>query len=613
MPRTTRDDRVRPLLWLLPLVIFFLVAILCLKYLDDRLAADHRNGAASQAARTGALLENALGHRVSLLHTLDLLLAKASNAAEARARFATFGEELANIAPDVIAVYHLDASGAVRDVYPPDGRDGELVGDNHLLLSEHGEALLQSRRSGSAASTGLVPLRPDTLGLMIYEPILREGRAVGYVASAIAYAELLRSALGASSGEGFGYRITDSAGTVLGVSSQYPKRVAGFESREIALPGGHSWKLDVAVKPFEPRIARVLMWSVGLILLFIVFLLVVREDARAERIAMHSFSLELLSRNLLDANVRLEERAQQIEEANQAKSRFLANVSHELRTPLNAILGYNSLAMSGLYGDVAPSLHSAHTRIQAAADHLLGLVNDVLDLSKIEVGRMEVTLAQVDLEALLNNVLTVVEPIADAKGVRIDLVVARDLPVVTTDPRHLRQVVLNLASNAIKFTERGSVTMVARRGDGLESDSIRIDVEDTGIGIADEDLGRIFDEFEQVRPEGRGDSQHRGTGLGLTISRRLARLLGGDVIASSNIGSGSRFTVLLPIRPPLSGRPLGPTELAVEDVIRAGPSTEEERPIVVEADGTIPAEQARPVAPSDPLDDRPPDSPRRGR
>jgi signal transduction histidine kinase len=258
--------------------------------------------------------------------------------------------------------------------------------------------------------------------------------------------------------------------------------------------------------------------------------------------------------------VRLEERAQQVNEANMAKSRFLANVSHELRTPLNAIVGYNALALSGLYGEVPPELRSAHDRIRTAADHLLHVLNDVLDLSKIEVGRMEVDARDVALEPLLEGVLSIVEPVAEAKDVRLDLVVARNLPSLVTDPRHVRQILMNLLTNAIKFTERGSVTIVATRGEGARSEMVSLAIEDTGIGIARSDLGRIFDEFEQVRPGGRGDSIVRGTGLGLAVSRKLARLLGGDVDVTSQVGTGSRFTLWLPLKS-ISRRATTPPEV----------------------------------------------------
>jgi signal transduction histidine kinase len=187
-----------------------------------------------------------------------------------------------------------------------------------------------------------------------------------------------------------------------------------------------------------------------------------------------------------------------------------------------------------------------HDRIAAAADHLLGLVNDVLDLSKIEVGRMAVDPQPVNLGAVVDAVATVIEPMATAKRLHVDVVVARDVPELRSDPGHVRQILLNLVANAVKFTDRGTITIVARRQDADLGDGVVVIVEDTGIGIAREDQDRIFQEFEQVRPSGRGDSLERGTGLGLAIARKLARLLGGDVQVRSAPGAGSRFILSLP-------------------------------------------------------------------
>jgi signal transduction histidine kinase len=308
--------------------------------------------------------------------------------------------------------------------------------------------------------------------------------------------------------------------------------------------------VEVAIPRLQPLVARLVNWLVGSLLLVLVVLLVVREKAQSERFAERTTELEILSRDLLDANVRLEERAQQIAEANRAKSRFLANVSHELRTPLNAIVGYNSLARDGVYGELPAQLGGVHDRIAAAADHLIGLVNDVLDLSKIEVGRMAVEPQPVNIGALVDAVATVIEPMANAKRLHVDVVIARDVPEIQTDPSHLRQILLNLTSNAVKFTERGTITIVARRRPPEVGDGIVVTVEDTGIGIAPGDQERIFQEFEQVRPSGRGDSLERGTGLGLAIARKLARLLGGDVQVQSVPGSGSRFLLTLPLLSP---------------------------------------------------------------
>lgn len=540
--------RARPALWRMPLLAFLATGVVCLKYLDGRLGSDYRRSAADLAVQSAALIESAVAHHAASVHELRLLIADARRPAEQRSRFDVFAGAFAESNPAVVRVYRLDERGGVVDASPRDTSANGLASENHLVMAETAEAITRARQSESPAASGVIVLHRDTLGFIIYDPVTVQGRLQGYVGAAVAYAPLLRSLLTPRVQGRFGYRVTDSAGRVLAVSPHYPARIAEFATAQVLLPGSGSWRLDVPVGVFQPRAARVVLWIVGVVLLVIVFLLVLREDARAERIAMHSFNLELLSRDLLDANVRLEDRAQQVADANTAKSRFLANVSHELRTPLNAIVGYNALALSGLYGEISAELRAAHERIRTAAEHLLRVVNDVLDLSKIEVGRMEVDLHAVSIEPLLEEVVSMVEPVAEAKDVRIDFVVARDLPQVVTDPRHVRQIVLNLATNAIKFTERGWVTIVAKCSDSKPG-RISIAVEDTGIGIAAADLDRIFEEFEQVRPGGRGDSIVRGTGLGLAISRKLARLLGGDIGVESQVGAGSRFTLTLPIAP----------------------------------------------------------------
>ena len=565
--------RRRPLLWRLPLVAFLLGGLVCLKYLDGRLSGDYRRSAGDLAVQADALIETAVANQAASLHALEQMIAAAPSPAERRARLSSFGRTMLASRPEMLRVMRLDEAGNVREALPAHSASDDVARENHFLVAETRSALDRARETLAPAVTGVLVLRHDTLGFVIYDPVIVRGRPAGYVGLSIAYAPLLRTLLTPRVQGRFGYRITDSAGRVLAVSPRYADRLSGFATQRVMLPGGMHWQLDVPIGVFQPRAARLVMWIVGFVGLFVVSLLVLREDARAERIAMHSFNLELLSRDLLDANVRLEERAQQVNEANKAKSRFLANVSHELRTPLNAIVGYNALALSGLYGEVTPELRGAHDRIRTAADHLLRVLNDVLDLSKIEVGRMAVDTREVALEPLLERVVSIVEPVAEAKDVRLDLVVARDLPSLVTDARHVRQILLNLVTNAIKFTERGSVTIVATRGEGAKSNMIATAIEDTGIGIARSDLGRIFDEFEQVRPDGRGDSIVRGTGLGLTVSRKLARLLGGDVDVTSRVGTGSRFTLWLPIESipsrtttPPEGIELGATRAEARDV-----------------------------------------------
>jgi signal transduction histidine kinase len=540
--------RGQPLVWRLPLVGFLIAGVVCLKYLDGRLSSDYRRSAAELAVQADALIETAVANHAASLHALDLLITTARSADEELSRLSVFGTAIEQSSPDVLRIMRLDDQGNVREALPVATSENDVARENHLLVAETREALNRARDTRKPATSGVLVLRNDTLGFMIYDPLIVRDRIIGYAGASVAYAPLLRAVLTPRLQGRFGYRIADSAGRVLAVSPRYPARVTEFASQRVSLPGGGHWQIDVPVGVFQPRAARFVMWIVGLVSLFIVTLLVLREDARAERIASHSFNLELLSRDLLDANVRLEERAQQVTEANKAKSRFLANVSHELRTPLNAIVGYNALALSGLYGEVTPDLRGAHDRIRTAADHLIRVVNDVLDLSKIEVGRMAIDSRPVALEPLLEEVLAIVEPVAEAKDVRLDIVVARDIPTIVTDTRHVRQILMNLMTNAIKFTERGSVTVVAKLAEKDRANMVSIAIEDTGIGIARVDLHRIFDEFEQVRPSARGDSIARGTGLGLAVSQKLARILGGEVTVDSRLGSGSRFTLFLPVR-----------------------------------------------------------------
>ncbi|MFL5574736.1 MAG: ATP-binding protein [Gemmatimonadaceae bacterium] len=560
LPGAPSSPQVRPLVWRLPLVVLVVVSLAGLVQLDRVLRREYRAGAIAQAAQADALLESALQQRLAAVHNLAVLVAGTRRVDDAVARFAVVAPEVRSTVPDAARLYLLDAKGAVRAVDPPSPSASAPRGTPTATLppdsrSPAEQAALQRARETHLAAVG----GADSLsggngpGVLVVDPVLRGDRVAGFVAAVLPYQRTLGGALAASLDGPFAYRILDDAGRLIGSGGEYPASTGHVERREVTLPGGRHWTLVVGVPRFQPVAPRILTWAVGLLLILLVIFLVLREENRAERFAQHSLNLELLSRDLLDANLRLEERAQQVAEANRAKSRFLANVSHELRTPLNAIVGYNGLTLEGLYGDVTPPLRQAHERIRTAAEHLLGVVDDVLDLSKIEVGRMHVDEQTTDVAALLDSVVTVVEPIATAKGVRVDVVVGRDVPRIVTDPRHVRQILLNLASNAIKFTERGSVSLVARRAAAPGGDGVSITVHDTGIGIAERDLERIFEEFEQVRPSARGDSLQRGTGLGLAIARKLARLLGGDVSATSRPGEGSHFTLTLPAEPPRTG------------------------------------------------------------
>ncbi len=230
------------------------------------------------------------------------------------------------------------------------------------------------------------------------------------------------------------------------------------------------------------------------------------------------------------------------EAANQAKSRFLANMSHELRTPLNAIIGFTRLVQRRSQ-DVLPQKQLDNLdKVLISADHLLGLINDVLDLSKIEAGRTEVQPVSFALAPLVDACLQQVRPLVRTDKVRLVKQIQPDLPMMFSDQDKLRQILINLLSNAAKFTEKGSITVSASR----ENDTLVLAVADTGIGIPQDALERIFEAFQQVDTS--TTRRYGGTGLGLSISRQLAQLLGGDITVESEIGSGSVFTVTLPIQ-----------------------------------------------------------------
>jgi signal transduction histidine kinase len=541
-----RDPVLRPLTWRLPLVAFLITGLVGLVFIDRLLTREYREQGVTQGVQAQALLERHLDHRVALLNGVTSLIETSGTDDVNEERVARFTRRVFNDLADVRAVAYCDARGVVRATFPRGGWGRLRPGSNLRDSVDIASALDEARFTRGAAVTRTMQVAPGERGVVLVEPALRDGRLVGYTAAAISYRALFGDALGGRLLGRFAYQIRDDSLRVIARSPAFPTAYAAIERREVRLPGSHRWAVDVAIPRLQPLVPRLLNWLVGSLLLLVVVLLVVREEAQSRRFAERTEELELLSRDLLDANVRLEERSQQIAEANRAKSRFLANVSHELRTPLNAIVGYNSLARDGVYGELSAPLRGVQDRIAAAADHLLGLVNDVLDLSKIEVGRMAVEPQSVNLGSLVDAVATVIEPMANAKRLHVDVLVARDLPELRTDPGHVRQILLNLVSNAVKFTERGTITIVARRQEPDLGDGVVVIVEDTGIGIAREDHDRIFQEFEQVRPSGRGDSLERGTGLGLAIARKLARLLGGDVQVRSAPGAGSRFVLSLP-------------------------------------------------------------------
>ncbi|HEX6368663.1 MAG TPA: ATP-binding protein [Longimicrobium sp.] len=247
---------------------------------------------------------------------------------------------------------------------------------------------------------------------------------------------------------------------------------------------------------------------------------------------------------LQEQNRQLAWQGQELERAYRHKSEFLASMSHELRTPINALLGYTALLRERIYGDLTDRQVEALQRMESSSGHLLELVNDILDLARIEAGRMPLHLEPVSLAALVASVVDSVEPMATAKGLRLMVEVPAELPALITDRTRVKQIVLNLLSNAVKFTREGSVRVTGRALPAEEA--VELEVADTGIGIAAEALPGIFEDFRQVDQS--STREFGGTGLGLSIVRKLLGLLGGSIRAASAPDVGSTFTVTLPLR-----------------------------------------------------------------
>lgn len=265
-----------------------------------------------------------------------------------------------------------------------------------------------------------------------------------------------------------------------------------------------------------------------------------------EELRKHREHLEELvkerTRELEEKTVELEQANIRLQEIDNLKSVFLASMSHELRTPLNSIIGFSGIMLQGMVGELNEEQRKQLTIVKSSANYLLNLINDVLDISKIEAGRVELSLEKFKLDDVVRDVVQIFSHMAGEKSLELATEVPENV-VLFSDKRRVKQVLINLVSNAVKFTDRGTVKIATRV---LKGEKLEVRVSDTGIGIKEEDMGRLFEPFQQVDISLR--KRYEGTGLGLHLAKMLATLLGGDISAKSRYGQGSEFTFTIPLR-----------------------------------------------------------------
>jgi signal transduction histidine kinase len=503
------------------------------------------------AAELAALAEGFLESHVQTLRTLRVVVD--TSIALDDARVSALLEPLVQGRLVFRRVWIADSSGSIRYQHLFNGDSlGPRVGfdvDSGLTL-RLADAVVQVRVTGQPTTTAPGRLVTGERGFAVLTPLTVNSRPVGFAGGSLPAGSLMQEITERRP-------LTDAVVAVIAqgdtVVAQIPRAAASrtrYNARStLAVPGGAQWQVIVE-RPAANLLIRLAVWATGLAMISALSIALVRERREGARVVERSTELERLSTELLRAN--------------RAKSEFLANVSHELRTPLNAIVGFVDLLRDGVYGDLAPRQVNPVERIAASAGHLRHLVDQILDIAKMAAGRMEVHPEAVDLRPFVIDVASEFEALIAERGLNLSLAIGASLPRVRTDPTHLRQILVNLLGNAVKYTPSGGIAIRARvideRSDNVSLIErspagapatgrawVALQIADSGLGIAESDLSRIFEEFEQVNAGPRGDSARRGTGLGLPISRRLARLLGGDISVDSELGKGSTFTVWIPV------------------------------------------------------------------
>lgn len=518
--------------------------------IDRALADANRSQLQIQAVESAARVESFLTvHAQALQSVRGLYLDPSREVSEEQ--FRSLLQSLTQYAPAFRRVWLTDSLGRVQfqellgsegTGLPPD-----IIVDM-IQKRPFGDAIQRARTSKRTQISSIGDLGSGERGLLLVQPLFINGQFIGYAGGTLTSGSILEFVEHQEPQLHGQIIIVATADTIRGTAGSISRHRLPVDSASasVRIPGGGSWQL-VVVQQVTNQSIRFLLWGVGLATLGTLLIGLLHERRQGLRLAERSAELERLSSELLRAN--------------RVKSEFLANVSHELRTPLNAIVGFVELLRDGVYGDLNTRQSGPVERIASSANHLRQLVDQILDLAKMAAGRLDVQWELIELQSFVLDLTSEIEALLAERGLALSVSVSTSLPRVRTDPMHLRQIVLNLLGNALKFTSSGNITVRARLIDATSEISastslairlpqgkwIALDVADTGVGISHSDHERIFEEFEQVNAGPRTDSAQRGTGLGLPISRRLARLLGGEITVVSEPGKGSTFTVWLPI------------------------------------------------------------------
>jgi signal transduction histidine kinase len=521
--------------------------------IDRALADSSRSRVQIQAVESAARVEGFLAvHAQALQSVRGLYLDPHRDVTEEQ--FHSLLQSLVQYAPAFRRVWITDSASRIR-FQDLRGLEGSAVPAgtrvDTVSAQPFKDAIQHARASGKTQISSIGQLGSGERGLLLIQPLFVGDRFIGFAGGTVTSYSILHSAEN-DEPQRYGQVIIIAAADTMSTASLSSIRgtlPVDSASASIHVPGGGTWRL-ISVQQETDQSVRFLLWGVGLATLGTLLVGLLHERRQGLRLADRSAELERLSSELLRAN--------------RVKSEFLANVSHELRTPLNAIVGFVELLRDGVYGELNVRQAGPVERIASSANHLRQLVDQILDLAKMAAGRLDVQWESVELKAFVLDLTSEIEALLAERGLALSISINASLPRVRTDPMHLRQIVLNLLGNALKFTPSGGIAVRARLVD-MVSETIpdtstlsvtgvpqsgtwvALEVADTGVGIARSDQERIFEEFEQVNAGPRTDSMQRGTGLGLPISRRLARLLGGELTLMSEPGKGSTFTVWIPV------------------------------------------------------------------